>query len=163
MKKLRRIFLARAATMLALAVLTTTGAWAQETKVSTTYIDANNQSQTVDAYPLNGTEEILGVEGSETPVAYVANSDINFNRGLSLACDVIFIIGDGKTVNFGTSNENRISSNAFAGQNYNLGIYCQSRLVLGCRERTGLHIASPQGMAHPARQRGRPLPRTARV
>ena len=127
MRRLRRIFLARAATTLAFAVLTTVGAWAQQTQVSTTYIDADDQSQTVDAYVLDGSETTLGVEGSETSVAYVANSDINFDNVLTLASDVIIILGDGKTVNFGTDTTPLTAPAIYGSNNYSLAIYSQSR------------------------------------
>ena len=56
MKKLRRIFLARAATMLALAVLTTAGAWAQDAVIISTADDWNAFATEVS----NGTNDYSG-------------------------------------------------------------------------------------------------------
>lgn len=103
-----------------------TGAFSYKPMTRTTYIDAAGESQTYDVYVLDGTETSLGHSGYDIPLTYLAQSDLTYSHSLQLESDVNIILGDDKTVIFGSS-DSRISPPIILGVDYNLGIYSQSR------------------------------------
>lgn len=94
MKQQRKMFLARSAMTLLLAVLTTVTAWAET--VSTYYIDENGTRQNVTATVLTGSEATLGSNGQTT--WYVVNSNISHDGEIICDGDVNIILADDKTM-----------------------------------------------------------------
>ena len=94
MKQQRKMFLARSAMTLLLAVLTTMTAFAET--VSTYYIDENGTRQNVTATVLTGSEATLGSNGQTT--WYVVNSNISHDGEIICYGDVNIILADDKTM-----------------------------------------------------------------
>ena len=97
----------------------------EKAKVSTSYIDPTNTtpSQTVQAYPLGGTETVLGVSGQTT--WYVCNTNLTYSTGLTLAGDVHLILADGTTM---TVDSNTIpTTNEY---NQKVGIFANGSLTI---------------------------------
>ena len=119
MRTKRTSFLARAAMMLLVMMLTMTAqtAWAY----NVTYIDENGNQKTESAIVLNGG-------GATTLDAglYVVNSNITYTSTVTLAHDVKIVLMDGCTMNIGTS-ESRLSGKGFNyNSNESLTIYGQT-------------------------------------
>ena len=92
--------------------------------VSVSYVDESGNSATHDAIALDGTESTLGAGW------YYVGKDIDYTHGIGLAGNATFVLGDGKTMNIGSSetpihDTNAINAGSSAG-NVNLTIYGQS-------------------------------------
>ena len=99
----------------------TISATATRNPISTNYIDAEGNSQTVTAQPLEGGETKLGVNGQET--WYVVNSNISYDHQVGLKGNVHLILCDGYTM---TMTETGANNQCIRGDEKNLTIYGQS-------------------------------------
>ena len=99
----------------------TISATATRNPISTTYIDADGNSQTVTAQPLEGGETELGVDGQET--WYVVDSNISYDHEVELKGNVHLILSDGYTM---TMTETDKNNQCIWGNENNLTIYGQS-------------------------------------
>ena len=99
----------------------TISATATRNPISTNYIDADGNSQTVTAQPLEGGETELGVYGQET--WYVVDSNINYDHEVKLIGNVHLILSDGYTMTMTETDEN---NQCIWGNGNNLTIYGQS-------------------------------------
>ena len=108
--------------------------------VSVSYVNADGSSATHQATALDGTETANTINPENPEYSYVAielaegwyyvGKDIDYTHGIELAGDATFVLGDGKTMNIGSSSTpihdtNAINAGSSAG-NVNLTIYGQS-------------------------------------
>ena len=87
--------------------------------VTVSYIDADGNGQETTALPLTGSETELGIDGQAT--WYIANSNISYNRQLTLNGDVHLILGDGHTMDMTQTG----SQYCIQGSGKNLTLYGQ--------------------------------------
>lgn len=108
MKQQRKMFLARSAMTLLLAVLTTVTAWAET--VSTYYIDADGTQHDVTATVLTSEllENWIGTENQTT--WYVVNSSFTTNCRILFNGDLRLILADGKTLTINSGNDSSVYS-----------------------------------------------------
>ena len=129
--KLSELTFLRATLILALMMLTSASAWAEQVNVEFQTLVADAwKTRTVDATVLTGNEETL-------PWGYyVVNSNIHFNHGVQFSGNVYIILADGCTMTMGTA-QNRIGNFGLYGSagtasdnygsDYELYIYGQSQ------------------------------------
>lgn len=87
--------------------------------VTTSYVDADGASHTVEAIPLDNTMTTLAAG------TYVVNSNVTFTQTVTTTGDVTLILADGKTMSIGTENNPLPNGNGIDSPN-NLTIYGQS-------------------------------------
>ncbi|MBP5561728.1 MAG: hypothetical protein J6X70_08030 [Muribaculaceae bacterium] len=93
--------------------------------VTTSYVDSDGESHTVQAIPLDETMTSLGEDGQES--WYVASGTLNYTETLNIAGDVHLILANGAVMNIGTEAA-PVSGKGIDGGEYEstLTIYGQS-------------------------------------
>ena len=93
--------------------------------VSTSYLDDEGASHTVQAIPLDAAMTTLGASNKEMWYVVPADTPLTYTGTITLAGNVNLILADGAVINVGTETD-RISGSGISGTGKNLTVYGQS-------------------------------------